>query len=142
LFRKPPTRSTIPPLAETQAVLAEFRVQRRQSAIDGGDHDALIARPRVRDLGITPVRHAAADPVAEASLALHLQVARPELPAGHRVQRDHLAERRRQVHAAVDDQRRGFERGGIAGLDAGLAGLVFPGELEPADVVAVDLRQR
>ena len=91
---------------------------------------------------ILPVRHAAAHPVAEVAFALHADVAHPALLAADRVERDDLAERRGQIHHAVDDQRRGFERGGIAGLDAGFAGLVFPGERELAHVVAVDLRER
>ena len=112
---------------------ARRRRRRRCAATHGR------ARFRAR---ILPVRHSAAHPVAEVAVALHTDIAHPALLAGDRIEREHLAERRGQIHHAVDDQRRGFERGGIAGLDASLAGLVLPGEREPADVRAIDLRQR
>ncbi len=120
---------------------AAERIQRDQARIDGGQDDAAVAGLRMRDARIAPVGNAAVHPVAEAAIALHGRVARPELFAGDRIECDDLAQRRGQVHAAFDHQRRGFERGGGTGLDTRLARLVLPGQGQFADVVAIDLAQ-
>ena len=70
------------------------------------------------------------------SWALDLRVEAPELLAGLGFQRDNAAGLGREVHAAADDDGRGFE------LPAGFAGVKGPGPVQRCDVRRRNLMQR
>src|SRR5690606_2242835 len=103
-----------------------------EARVDGGDVNATAARRTVSGAGIAPGRHAATGEVAIPRMDLHLGVESPaRLPRG-RVDREDASKRGGDVHRAIDDDRRHFERRGLAALDLGpeLAGVEGPRHLQ------------
>jgi len=83
-------------------------------------------------------------PARHRPLFVGLRVVGPQLAPRFRVECDHAVVRRAQVDDVVDHDRRVLERARrrLELRQRLLAGLPFPGELEPRDVLLVDLRQR
>ena len=127
------------------AVVAERRVGLAGRGIDG---DELLAEGRDQDafgLAVGPVLDAAgaARQLGRQFAGPATRVVEPELLAGRRVQRGHLAVRRGGVHRAADHQGRGRVAAGVVGaLEAGVGGLPAPRHLQLGEVLGVDLVER
>ena len=120
-----------------EAVAAE---RRNQLAGPGVDRVGPIAH-EVEDalsLGPFPIHQAAVAQPDHVPVVVSGRIERPDLAAGRRVQRHRLEARRGHVHHAVHHDRVHVHRRPLVGV----AGLVFPGALEPVDVAGVNLRQR
>ena len=127
------------------AVFAEARVGLAGLAVDGKNASVLVAQHEALGRPLPPVFDAAAGEEVIAAVAVELRVERPEQFAVAGVDRQQAVHRRRNVKRAVDHQRRSLEgrTGGVAALAVRkVARVVFPGELEPGDVAAVDLVER
>ncbi len=124
-------------VAERGDRLAGLRVQRDEPVAGRVIEDPLVAA------AVGPVGDAASRELARrqaGALAL-AQAVRPDQLAGLRVERDHRASRAgRRVEHALHHQRRAFEL--ELGERAEVVGLEPPGDLELAEVRAVDLIQR
>ena len=103
------------------------RVERDQPAIEGADEDLALVE---RDAAVDDI---AAGPVAQ--LARHLRVVGPQALARARIDRMDDAPRGRDIHDAVDNERRGLDAAG--GFE-----VVGPFQAESLDVVGGDLRER
>src|SRR5262249_48350892 len=91
-----------------------------------GDEHAIVVRG-----------HAAmAEPRAAGGAAARIEL--PELPAGRCVQRDHLQRRRGRIEHAADDHGVALHLRTLEGV----VRIVGPCDLQPGDVLAIDLRQR
>ncbi|WP_168879676.1 hypothetical protein [Rhizobium sp. P28RR-XV] len=112
----------------------------------GGSSRCLLIR---RDVGWSSIsrriipRHAAAGLVLIERVALHHRVERPANLAGLRLERLDDVVRRAEMERAVHFDRRCFERvfGGVSIGLAQIAGMVFSGNLQPLDVVDIDILQ-
>ena len=121
-------------VAEALDGMAGAGVDGDQTAIDGGEKDAALARSR------DPQGNAAVGEVSITGVFLHFGVVSPLELAGRGIEREDAAERRRQIESAIDIQGRGFEGGGAATRGRiGIAGAVGPGDFELRDVGASDL---
>ena len=101
---------------------AGLGVQRDQLGIEGGEIDLVVENLDAAIVGAA----------AKGRDRSHLVSVVPELLAGLGVKRVDMAERRRHVHHAIDDDRRRLEQF----LDVGLEN---PGDTQTLDVVAIDL---
>ena len=99
--------------------------------------------PLASGLAVRPERTPSVD-AARRGLVLERMILQgvelPELLAGRGVERHHAEISGGEVHHAIDDDRRAFDR--LPGAALKLAGVVRPGRLEPGDVLPVDLIQR
>ncbi len=130
----PKTDDSVVP--ERRGGLAGSRVEPNQTGVDGRDEDsALFARP--------PGRDAAAGEIDVAHITRHLGIVRPALGAGHRIERDHSSQRRRQIERSFDIDRRRFERRrAAAGWLIRVTGVECPGGFKPPDVHTMDDGER
>src|SRR5271155_489932 len=73
-----------------------------------------------------------------------LRIVGPFLSAAFRVECDHPAERRGEIHRAIDDDWRVLERAPVFGAAPvrDVAGVIDPGDFELRDVTAIDLVER
>ena len=129
-------------LAEGPVGLAGGGVDRDELSADRGDEQALL-------LTVRPVLDAAsADrPHRRAAALPGLRVVDPLLLAGRRIEQRHLAEARRCEQTAADHQRHGAVEPGVVARQHVQRHFVVrraptPGDLEPAEVRAVDLSER
>ena len=139
------------------AVFAAVGADQHLVLDDGRRHRLAVSSLRIRDVGLPgnlaglglqghefgikrgDVDHIAEnlDPAIVGTAAVgrdrsHLVIIVPELHAGLGVERVDMAERRRHIHDAIDDDRRSLQRF----LDVGLED---PGDVQVLHVVAVDL---
>src|SRR4029077_4487518 len=110
--------------------------ERNQPGVDGRHENPSVAAR-------LPRRDAAVGEIAVAPVARNLSVVDPPLPAGYRVEREYLPQRRRQIQRAVHVDGSRFEGRGAAvwGLIR-IAGMEGPGDLQLPGVLLIDRRER
>ena len=125
--------------AEVGARPAGAAVERDEPGIDGGEEDPAPAGQGPRPCRIEPGRHTAVGEVAVVALERDARIVAPPLGASRRVERDHSAQRRRDVERAVHHQRGGLKAAPVAQV---VAGAVHPGDPELRDVARCDPGER
>src|SRR5262249_6141315 len=128
--------------AEAATWCAGLGVERDDACVDRREEDSAATWRIRRCAWVEPRRDASIGEVAPLSAAIDLGVVRPLLFPGRGIERDHSAERRREVHRAVDDEWRRLELDWLSRRLACLAGAVGPRDGETRDVGAIDLRER
>src|SRR5689334_101870 len=103
-------------VTEAGARRSGVRIQRDDARVDGAEEDAATTWGSGGRSRVNPGGHSATGEVAPIVLAVGLGIVAPQLLAGLRIERDGLAEWRREVHHPADDERCGLELGGASRL--------------------------
>ena len=134
----------LPVDAEVPARRPGRPVQGDETRIEGAHEDAQAAPRTRRGHRVAPGRDAARRDLGVVARAIELDVVLPELRAGPGIERDDLVERRAEEQLALDEDRRGLERGFLVERRLRLerARAMRPGHPELRDVRPIDLRER
>nr|AGH10059.1 type III effector NopBD [Bradyrhizobium japonicum] len=132
-------------LTETGTGNAGPRIERNQADVVRAHEDARPASGIRGRVVIDPVRDTAADiAIGRTLIGRDLRIEAPFLRAGAGIERDHLVEGRAEDQAVLDEQRRCLEFGSPHHFGRArneIAGVIFEGANELADIVGRDLSQ-
>jgi len=126
-------------LAEVGAGFSGGAVERDEPRVHGAEVDPAAAGGSRGGAGVPPGGDPAVGEIAVVAVQVHAGVVGPAFGAGRRIERDHPAERSRDVQRPVHHQRGRLE---APAARQQIAGAVGPGEPQARDVGAGDLIER